>query len=189
MERPKSCEPQQVVIDHDRGVIEIDGEPVPYWIAESGATTEEWSDGTLVKFECFVFAKDVQVIGKPNEKKLARRLLDAAARLTDALAFARGPRGEVLFLTDDQRVCFAFHLARAGSDVDPGKAIIKRRAIPDRPGQLAGVIDWVPVDTPDDPNAPEPITAVGPIPEPPKLPDLDELVPWQTPTRIEGDFT
>lgn len=119
----------------------------------------------------------------------AQRLLDAAARLTDALAYARGPRGEVLFLTDDQRVCFAFHLARAGADVHADKAIIKRRAIPDRPGQLTGVIDWVPVDEPDDPNAPEPITAVGPIPEPPTLPDLDELVPWQTPTRIEGDFT
>lgn len=119
----------------------------------------------------------------------ARELIEAAARITDALAFARGPRGEVLFLTDDQRVAFAFHLARAGTDVHPENAIIKRRAIPDRPGQLAGVIDWVPVDAPDDPDAPEPISAVGPVPPPPKLPDLDALTPWHTPTRIEGDFT
>ncbi|KAB7755194.1 phage gene 29 protein family protein [Mycolicibacterium mucogenicum] len=118
---------------------------------------------------------------------VARRLLDAAARLTDALAFARGPRGEVLFLTDDQRVAFAFHLARAGADVYPDKAIIKRRGIPDRPGQLAGVVDWVPVDAPDDPDAPEPISAVGPIPPPPELPDLDELAPWHTQTKIKGD--
>ncbi|BBZ65826.1 hypothetical protein MINS_12550 [Mycolicibacterium insubricum] len=117
----------------------------------------------------------------------ARELIEAAARLTDALAYARGPRGEVLFLTDDQRVAFAFHLARAGADIIPGNAIIKRRAIPDRPGQLTGVIDWVPVDTPDDPTLPEPISAVGPVPTPPELPDLDELVPWHTNTRIEGD--
>lgn len=119
----------------------------------------------------------------------ARELIEAAARITDALAFARGPRGEVLYLTDDQRVCFAFHLARAGCDVHADKAIIKRRAIPDRPGQLPGVIDWVPVDTPDDPDAPQPISAVGPVPEPPELPDLDALAPWHTTPRIEGDFS
>lgn len=119
----------------------------------------------------------------------ARELIEAAARLTDALAFARGPRGEVLFLTDDQRVAFAFHLARAGGDVHDDKAIIKRRAIPDRPGQLTGVVDWVPIDTPDDPEAPQPISAVGPLPPPPELPDLDALAPWHTATRIEGDFT
>ena len=120
---------------------------------------------------------------------LARRLLDAAARITDALAFARGPRGEVMFLTDDQRVAFAFHLARAGGDIDPAKAIIKRRGIRDRPGQLPGVVDWVPVDAPDDPNAPEPISAVGPIPVPPELPDFDANTPWHTKTKIEGDWS
>lgn len=68
MERPKSAEPERVVIDHVRNVIEIDGEPVPYWIAEGGPTTEPCGYGeTLVKFECFVLAKDVQVIGEPRE--------------------------------------------------------------------------------------------------------------------------
>ncbi|KAB7755195.1 hypothetical protein [Mycolicibacterium mucogenicum] len=70
MERPKSCQPERVVIDHVRNVVEIDGEPVPYWIAEGGPTTEPLGEGeteTLVKFECFVIAKDVQIIGKPRE--------------------------------------------------------------------------------------------------------------------------
>lgn len=124
---------------------------------------------------------------KPKDPK-ARELLDAAARITDALAFARGPRGEVLYLTDDQRVCFAFHLARTGGDIYPDKAIIKRRALPDRPGQLTGVIDWVPLDWEEDPDAPEPISAVGPVPVPPELPDFDAMTPWHTNTRIEGDW-
>ncbi|MGV0663662.1 hypothetical protein BKG71_03455 [Mycobacteroides chelonae] len=126
--------------------------------------------------------------GKQRDPK-TQELLDAAARITDALAFARGPRGEVLYLTDDQRVCFAFHLARAGADVHPDKAIIKRRAIPDRIGQLPGVIDWVPVGWADDPNAPEPISAVGPVPVPPELPDFDAMNAWHTLPRIEGDWS
>ncbi|OHU23393.1 hypothetical protein BKG77_06925 [Mycobacteroides chelonae] len=126
--------------------------------------------------------------GKERDPK-AQELLDAAARITDALAFARGPRGEVMYLTDDQRVCFAFHLARAGGDVHPDKAIIKRRAIPDRVGQLPGVIDWVPVDWADDPSAPEPISAVGPVPIPPELPDFDAMNAWHTTPRIEGDWS
>lgn len=126
--------------------------------------------------------------GKQRDPK-TQELLDAAARITDALAFARGPRGEVLYLTDDQRVCFAFHLARAGADVHPDKAIIKRRAIPDRIGQLPGVIDWVPVNWADDPNAPEPISAVGPVPVPPELPDFDAMNAWHTQPRIEGDWS
>lgn len=69
MEKPEKAEPETVVIDHDRNVIEVDGDPVPYWIAEGGPTTEPWAKGeTLVKFECFVFAKDVQIIGKPRAK-------------------------------------------------------------------------------------------------------------------------
>lgn len=69
MERPKSAEPERVVIDHVRHVVEIDGEPVPYWIAEGGPTTEPLGKGeTLVKFECFVIAKDVQVIGRQRER-------------------------------------------------------------------------------------------------------------------------
>ncbi|CQA06373.1 Uncharacterised protein [Mycobacteroides abscessus] len=97
---------------------------------------------------------------KPKDPK-ARELLDAAARITDALAFARGPRGEVLYLTDDQRVCFAFHLARTGGDIYPDKAIIKRRALPDRPGQLTGVIDWVPLDGKRTPRPPNPSQRSG----------------------------
>lgn len=121
----------------------------------------------------------------------AKELIEAAARIADALAYARGPRGEVLFMTDDKRVEFAFHLARAGADVDPGRAIIKRRAIPDRPGQLAGVVDWVSVDWEDDPNAPEAVSAVGPVPEVPDeaLEQLDSRMQWHTQPRIEGDWS
>ncbi|WP_238407214.1 MULTISPECIES: hypothetical protein [unclassified Mycolicibacterium] len=68
MEKPAKAEAKTVVIDHDRGIVTIDGEPVPYYIAEGGPTTEPWGGDTLVKFECLVFAKDVQIIGKPRAK-------------------------------------------------------------------------------------------------------------------------
>lgn len=57
------------VVDHDQFLVEIDGEPVPYWIGECGPTTEPHGKGeTLVKFECFVITKDVQVIGKSRDE-------------------------------------------------------------------------------------------------------------------------
>ncbi|WP_100454753.1 hypothetical protein [Mycobacteroides abscessus] len=59
--------PASVVIDHERGVIEIDGQPVPYYVSEGGPTTEPIdarSGETLVTFQCFVVAKNVQIIGK-----------------------------------------------------------------------------------------------------------------------------
>lgn len=75
MDRPKITEPQHVVIDHVRHVVEIDGEPVPYWIAEGGPTTEPCGDHeTLVKFQCFVIAKDVQIIGTPGRCGVASHL-------------------------------------------------------------------------------------------------------------------
>ena len=75
MQRPKSGEPQRVVIDQVRRVVEIDGEPVPYWISEGGPTTEPFGKGeTLVKFECFVIANDVQIIGTPGRCGVAFHL-------------------------------------------------------------------------------------------------------------------
>jgi len=108
----------------------------------------------------------------------------AMRRLADALAFMRGPTGELIYV-GEKALQIAWHLARAGADVDPDRAIIKRRGIPNGPGQLPGMVDWVPVDWPDDDQAPEPISAVGPLPDPATF---DDLLPWHTRTRIQGAF-
>jgi len=105
-------------------------------------------------------------------------------RLADSLAFVRGPDGEVLYL-GDKALHVAWHLARAGADVNPDKAVIKRRPLPAGPGQLAGMVDWVPVDAPDT-GAAEAFTAHGELPDPATL--LDSI-PWHVRTKIEGDFT
>jgi hypothetical protein len=112
-------------------------------------------------------------------------LTAAMGRLYDALMFMRGPTGEVIYV-GEKALQMAFHLARAGADVDPDAAIIKARPIPARPGQMPGMVDWVPVDWPDppQPNA-ESITATGPTPDPSAF---DDLIAWHTRTRIEGNF-
>jgi len=108
----------------------------------------------------------------------------AMRRLFDALAFMRGPTGEVIYV-GEKAMQIAWHLARAGADVDPDRAIIKARPIPARPGQMPGMVDWVPADWPDPPPRPgaELITAVGPIPDPATF---DDLVDWHTRTKIRG---
>lgn len=106
-------------------------------------------------------------------------------RIADALAYMRGPTGEVIFI-GEKIPSIAWHLARAGVDVHPEKAIIKRRAIRDRPGQFAGMVDWVPVDSPDPPDLPEPVSAVGPVPD---LQAMDDAIPWHIKTKFEGNFT
>lgn len=66
-ETPRKGQAACVVIDYERGTIEIDGETVPYYLAESGPTTEDWGDGEqLVTFTCFVLAKSVKSIGQPQ---------------------------------------------------------------------------------------------------------------------------
>lgn len=61
-------EPASVVIDYERNVIEIDGRPVPYYVSEGGPTTEPIGHGeTLVTFECFLIAQNVQIIGRPHQ--------------------------------------------------------------------------------------------------------------------------
>lgn len=67
MHAPPQGNPTRVVIDHDRHVIEVDGQAVPYYVAEGGPTTEPIGGGeTLVTFECFLVAQDVQIIGTPR---------------------------------------------------------------------------------------------------------------------------
>ena len=114
-------------------------------------------------------------------------LVEAMQSITDALAFARGPRGEVLVLGDDKRAILAWHLARAGvPPVDPDRAIIKRRAMPDQPGMIAGVIDWVPVGSTDpDPQRTEQLSARG---EPIDSDAMWDALPWHVKTNIKGDF-
>jgi hypothetical protein len=114
-------------------------------------------------------------------------LVAAMQRIADALQWMRGPRGELIYI-GEQIPPIAWHLARAGCDVDPDKAIIKRRAIPNRPGQFAGMCDWVPVDwadPPAQPGDPELVTAVGDI----DLDALDDALPWHVKTKFEGNFT
>lgn len=110
-------------------------------------------------------------------------LCAAMRRIVDALAFMRGPTGEVIYV-GEKALEMAWHLARAGVDVNPEKAIIKRRPIPPRPGQLAGMVDWVPVTEPDS-DTPDEFSAIGPVPDPDSFYDA---LPWHVKTNIEGAF-
>lgn len=108
----------------------------------------------------------------------------AMRRLVDALQFMRGPTGEVLYV-GDKALHMAWHLARAGADVDPDRAVIKPRTVPAGPGQIAGMVDWVSVETPDT-DTPGTVTAVGEIPDPATL---YNSIPWTVRTKFEGAFT
>ena len=110
-------------------------------------------------------------------------LIAAMHRIADALQWMRGPTGEIIYL-GEKIPHIAFHLARAGCDVDPDAAIIKRRAIPNRPGQFAGMCDWVSVDTPDRPAQPgvELVSAADAV----NLDALDDVVPGHANTKIKG---
>lgn len=103
-------------------------------------------------------------------------------RLFDALAFMRGPDGSVIYI-GEQAMHIAWHLARAGADVNPDNAIIKRQPVPARPGGLAGMVDWVPLDAPD---VVDDLSAVGEIPDPDQL---YNSLPWHVRTHISGAFT
>jgi len=107
----------------------------------------------------------------------------AMRRIFDALACMRGPDGDVIYV-GEKALHIAWHLARAGCDVDPANAVIKRRPVPARPGQLAGLIDWVPIDTPDN-GVPDTTSAQGDVPDPA---ELLESLPWHVRTHITGAF-
>lgn len=114
-------------------------------------------------------------------------LVAAMYRIADALQWMRGPGGEMIYL-GEKIPHMAFHLARAGGDIIPARAIIKRRPIPNRPGQFAGMCDWVPVDWPDPEPQPglELVSAVGDLNI--DLDGLDDKIPWHVRTKIEGNF-
>lgn len=106
-------------------------------------------------------------------------------RLADALMFMRGPTGELIYV-GEKALQIAWHLARAGADVHDERAVIKARSVPNRPGQMAGMRDWVPVDWPDPDPIPgsELVTARGEV-------DLDAMydaIPWHVRTKFEGTF-
>jgi hypothetical protein len=107
----------------------------------------------------------------------------AMRRIVDALNCMRGPDGEVIYV-GPKALHMAWHLARAGCDVDPDRAIIKARGVRPGIGQLPVMADWVPIDTPDRDDLPELPTAVGPL----DLDVLDDLTAWHTQTQFEGDF-
>lgn len=104
----------------------------------------------------------------------------AMRRLADSLEFITTATGEVIYLDGKTRLGIAWHQARAGGDVHPEKAIIKRRPVPARPGGVAGAVEWVDVDAPD---IPDETSAVGEIPDIAAI--LDSL-PWHVRTKIEG---
>lgn len=75
-------------------------------------------------------------------------LTDAMYRIADALQYPVDTRGRVYdcsFLLP----ILAYHLARAGADIDPQRAIIKSRRLPPAPGVIDGAIEWVGVNQPD----------------------------------------
>ena len=123
-----------------------------------------------------------------DEDATAQReqLIDSMRYLTDCLAFAVGPTGNLVFIPDDLRVQLAWHLARAGAGRVDGQAVIKRQVLPDQPGQMAGSVAWVSLDTEDpDPVRTADLSAQG-DPIDPRA--LDDALPWHVKTKLEGDF-
>lgn len=115
-----------------------------------------------------------------------QQLVESMRYLTDCLAFAVGPSGNLLYLPDDVRVQLAWHLARTGAGRVDGQAIIERQVLPDRPGQIAGTVAWVPIGTSDpDPVRTASTSAQG---DPIDPSALDDILPWHVKTKIEGDF-
>lgn len=115
-------------------------------------------------------------------------LTAAMHRIADALRFVRGPSApgqpaELIYL-GEKIPHIAWHLARAGVDVDSERAVIKARPVPDRPGQFAGMVDWVPVDW-DDRTETKAVSALSADVD---LEQLDDLLPWHVKTKIEGAF-
>lgn len=128
-----------------------------------------------------------EYLAEPDaDDQTARRLIRSAARIADALACMRGPFGELMWLADDDRIKFAWHLARAGCDVFPELAIIQRKAIPDRPGQLGGMVDWVTTSEVVEPEQQPTVSAVGDVPD---LDTMLDRIPFHTRTKITGDFS
>lgn len=115
----------------------------------------------------------------------------AMHRIYDALQFMRAPAAPgqpaELIYVGEKAMQIAWHLARAGCDVDPERAVIKRRVVPPRLGQMPGMVDWVPVTWDDpEPTEGEVVSAQGPMPDPSTF---DDLVAWHTKTQMEGNFT
>jgi 3-oxoacyl-ACP reductase-like protein len=120
-----------------------------------------------------------------TKAQMQERLGAASERIADALQFMQGPTGEVIHV-GEKLLHMAWHLARAGGDVHPENAIIKRRPIPARPGQFAGMCQWVPLDAPEVDNGAELVSAVGSSDI--DLNALDDAIPWHVKTHISGGF-
>lgn len=111
-------------------------------------------------------------------------------RIFDALRFMRGPsvpgQPAELIYVGEKAMHIAWHLARAGVDVHPERAVIKARPARDQPGQFPGMVDWVPVDWPDpEPGTPDAPSALAPDID---LDALDNALPWHVKTKIKGSF-
>lgn len=122
-----------------------------------------------------------------TQQEMQARLSAAMHRIADALQCMRGPTGELIYV-GEKAPAMAWHLARAGLDVVPDAAIIKRRAVPPRPGQFAGLVDWVPITTPDPPpqSGAELVSASDGVEV--DLDALEDALPWHVRTKIKGAF-
>lgn len=75
-EDPKQM-PRDVVIDRQAGEILIDGEPLPYLIAEEGPAITHLGAGdgeTLVVVPIMVFASDLKIIAREGSQCIVREV-------------------------------------------------------------------------------------------------------------------
>jgi hypothetical protein len=83
----------------------------------------------------------------PYQRKWTRAQLDEIlARkdaLSEAMADAVGPTGQIIYMPDDLRHILALHLALAGGTVRDELAYIKARIRPNEPGMFADTREWL----------------------------------------------
>lgn len=133
-------------------------------------------------------------------------LADAMYALADALRYPKDARGRVYDVTFLAPI-LAYHLARAGAVIDPGRAVIKARTLPAGPGVAEGAVDWVGVDEPDQVVDVFADVTIGDVdhlppearaellrrlagdqsPDPAGGDDLDQRAPWHVQTSIKFD--
>jgi hypothetical protein len=146
-------------------------------------------------------ARREEIAKQLRERTQAQRENDydfnvAAAALIGDLRYPEAPDGTTVDVTYFA-VILAYHLARCGWRLDPQKRQIKPRKITAQ-GVVAGAIEWVGVEEPDDPLADLPnmtmkeINALDPVQRAiairriggPELPDLPKAAGWHTKTKL-----
>lgn len=70
-------------------------------------------------------------------------ILPRSKRIGDAMRDGVAPSGATLFIPPDMFEMWMVHAALAGVDVDPSKAYIQARKLPDAHGRFADAVEWV----------------------------------------------